>query len=291
MTKHILIYELTTSDPYPRILISRNKSNPKDRYFGPYPSIGSTKYISKILHDLFPIRDCKQDITIDTLQPKCINLDLGKCIGPCVKKDTLSEYKDLINQLILFLKGENNSLLKNMTAKMLEYSKKLEFEKANEYKHRIQKLTQLISRQTVEFSKSFDGIIWVINDTEQLFYSLIQVFQTGKLISQNGNYISKSENEDLLLFLSTCLDNYIDIHKPKKIEIITNSESESAINQLAPFYESPLYLSTPKQGHKKQLLKIAELNLKSSIQHLSTTTIPYSSNLFNDLQLKISAVF
>ena len=114
--------KITTSEPFPKIVIARDRKKTKDRYFGPYPSIGSTRYLKRLLVELFPVRDCKQKISLDKQEPKCILLDMGKCIGPCVKKDCKEDYDKLVQKLCLFLEGKDTQLRQSLYKEMKQLS-------------------------------------------------------------------------------------------------------------------------------------------------------------------------
>ena len=78
--------KITMFEPFPKVVITRQKIKDGSLYFGPYTSYGSSRRLRNIILDLFPIRDCKQAIDLHTKQKKCIKLDLEQCIGPCIKK-------------------------------------------------------------------------------------------------------------------------------------------------------------------------------------------------------------
>ncbi len=119
--------KITSTEPFPKIIITRERKNDGGTYFGPYPSIGSTRKLRRLLYDLFPLRDCKQAITLTEQQPKCLLLDIEKCLGPCIFKNIQPIYYEHLDQLKKFLSGRNAHVIRNMTKKMKELSAEQKF--------------------------------------------------------------------------------------------------------------------------------------------------------------------
>ena len=168
-------YIKITKDLFPKISVTRKKLHDGATYYGPYPSIGSTRFLRRMLLDMFPIRDCKQEITLNKMQKKCLLLDIGKCIAPCVKKEVKKEYDDLITQLMMLLSGKDKTLIKNMKHEMAAFSSELKFEKAAEIRDRINKCQQLLEKQRVDLDLRYNAQIWAVHESDDYFYLLIQI--------------------------------------------------------------------------------------------------------------------
>lgn len=125
-------------EDYPRVLIERGKNiKGKEKEYkyllGPFPRGTELKEAVKILRKIFPFRDkCKPD------QGKpCFNNQIGLCPGVCTGLVSKTEYNKIIRNLILFLKGEKNALVKNLEREMKKLAKKRDFEKASEIRNKI----------------------------------------------------------------------------------------------------------------------------------------------------------
>ena len=75
-----------------------------------------------LLHSLFPIRDCSQHISLDKKEVKCINVDIGKCIGPCIYKHKYHDYQLLVDKIKLLLSGKNKALLQSLNHEMKNHA-------------------------------------------------------------------------------------------------------------------------------------------------------------------------
>ena len=86
--------------------MSKRKKQPKGRIFGPYPNVYAARETARLLNRLYPLRKC------DTMPKKvCLYYHIGQCLGPCEFK---VDYKDDINEIIRFLKGDTKRSIKKI---------------------------------------------------------------------------------------------------------------------------------------------------------------------------------
>ncbi|MBI4970905.1 MAG: excinuclease ABC subunit C [Candidatus Omnitrophica bacterium] len=127
-----------TREPFPKLVLTRQKTDTKARYYGPFTDSRMLHEALRLIHTIFPIRKCQ------TL-PKtaCLYYHIGQCIAPCIFLDKKEEYAKLINEVSDFLGGGKKSLIDYLSEKMEEASRELRFEEAQIYKEQIQALAQL----------------------------------------------------------------------------------------------------------------------------------------------------
>lgn len=246
--------KITTNDPFPRIIITRNKQNDNATYFGPYPSMGSSRALKKTLYSLFPIRDCKLDITLRELQPKCILLDIGKCIGPCIYKHTKTDYDTLIEQLKLLLKGKNKKLISLLKKQMKSYSENLKFEQAALTRDRLIQLEHLIEAQRVSVNSDENFQIWSFIKHKTIYYILVQEMVEGKLLSQHGFYDDISSTKSPEQFIEQTFLNYISHYSIKNDILLCSNQLAQCIHKLCKETKQSTSIETPQRGLKKELL-------------------------------------
>ena len=252
--------KVTRAEPFPRVLVVRERKKDRAKYYGPFPSIGSTKAFQRLLLDVFPLRDCKQAITLTKQQPKCLLLDIGRCIGPCVYKNIKPEYDALLHQLHLLLTGQDRAVIKDFKQKMTALAENQEFEQAALYRDKIERLSQLWEKQTVYLNQTVNMITVGLHQKEGMVYVLIQEILEGKLLYQHGYYEDCHENPDP--FVEACLVKFLTETPYIYKEIICNAVVHESI---APICE-PVYTCTvPQRGVKKELLFTAEQNAKLAL--------------------------
>jgi excinuclease ABC subunit C len=272
-------YVKVTNDIFPRVVITREKKADGSHYFGPFPTIGSSKYLEKTLLKVFPLRSCKQHISLTKNEPKCILLDIGKCIGPCIKKSIKDEYNDLVQELLLFLKGKDNDLIKSLKAKMKDHSDILEYERAGQIRDRLEKLIVLTEKQLVSLDNNLDYALVAVQHTSEIIYVLVQDIINGKLLYQQGFFHKNRSEEANNHFIELSLLNWLTNNTKKKRILICNEETNAILDQTSQKLGLNIKIESPKIGDKKTLLEGAEKNARLALSRL---------NLNSDLKVGVS---
>src|SRR5918996_332346 len=77
--------QLTTSEPFPRVLVARSVEKTGDFYAGPFLPAKLARKAMSLTHRLFRIRLCNEVITGHRGRP-CLEFDIKRCIAPCVEE-------------------------------------------------------------------------------------------------------------------------------------------------------------------------------------------------------------
>jgi len=140
--------KLTAGEKFPRLFMTRRKINDGALYYGPYANAKLLRQAVIILKEIFPLRSCSK------LQKRpCLNYHIKQCLAPCAGKVADPEYGEIVSELKLFLEGRRTELLKVLTEKMTQASRKEEFEKAAELRRRIEALSA-IRKDSVSYKPS-----------------------------------------------------------------------------------------------------------------------------------------
>ena len=141
-----------TSDRFPRLVITRNRSERKATYYGPYTDSRLLREAVRIINGLFPIRKCR------TL-PKtaCLYYHIGQCVAPCIKPEVKPQYDWLITEIKNFLKGNRKSLIEYLTDRMKKAAFEYRFEDAQFFKEQIEALSWF-RKKRFDFKRPEGGI-------------------------------------------------------------------------------------------------------------------------------------
>ncbi len=141
-----------TSDPYPRVHITRNKTDKKAIYYGPYTDAKLLREAVALINNLFPIRKCQK-------LPKtaCLYYHIGQCLAPCIKNDIKPEYDKMVAEVRGFLGGGKKSFMEYLTERMQEAAEELRFEDAQFFKEQIEALSRL-RKKRFSLSKPDAGV-------------------------------------------------------------------------------------------------------------------------------------
>lgn len=139
--------KLTLNEKFPRLIITRKKIEDGSRYFGPYTRVKLLRKALAVMKGIFPLRTCRK------IQDQvCLSYHIGQCMGPCIKKITEEEYREIVRQLILFLEGKKTRLLQELTQKMKTLSKEERFEEAAIIRNRIAALSEVPGKRLRDYS-------------------------------------------------------------------------------------------------------------------------------------------
>lgn len=159
---------ISTKEKFPTVRVVRSiKKNEfkEGMLFGPYPKGKPVKRIFNYIRKLFPFCTCKNP------KEPCLYYHLNLCPAPYHNKISPEDYRENINNIIKFLKGNKRNIVKNLKKDMLTYAEKLDFESAALLRDKIDDLEYLSQKITVS---PFDSEVEYANNRyEKIRNSLI----------------------------------------------------------------------------------------------------------------------
>ncbi len=128
-----------TNEPFARLLIVRRKQDDGAAYFGPYTDATLMHEAVRFMRRVFPLRTCRTF-------PKtpCLEYHLGQCLAPCVGYISERGYQHISDDLVAFLEGKRDRLLRDLSRRMQQAAKDRRFEEAARTRNQIQALTSVI---------------------------------------------------------------------------------------------------------------------------------------------------
>ena len=265
--------KITVREKYPRIYITRRKTEDKNLYFGPYTDVGAARRTVELIKEIFPIKRCKTNFEkVSTVKGPCLYYHIGRCLGPCINELSLNEYREMIDQVILFLNGNTSEIKRIITSKISECIEKLEFEKAAKLKERLDSIDRLSLRQQADNINEVNSDIWayVYKMEEKKLY--VQVFKIRNYKIQKHSNIMLDEEEmlDIENDVLSLMSQYYNSNKediPKKIYVKIDNEEETKIvsDYISDIKGSKVEVKAPKIGDKLKLIEMVEKNIKINI--------------------------
>ena len=142
--------EITTSDDFAGVYITRKPRPHGSRLFGPFTSAKDLRDVLIILQKIFRFRTCKLDIQEQDKKRRffrpCLLHSIKQCTAPCAAKIDRHEYKKIITDLVRFLRSKRSTVLRQLRKQMEEASQALQYEKAAMYRDRIRLIERLDQR-------------------------------------------------------------------------------------------------------------------------------------------------
>lgn len=252
---------INTSHKWPMIKLVRLKTAPKDKnlYFGPYTNAKAARSIKDLLLKMFPLRQCSDTEIANRTRP-CVLYDIKKCLAPCADKCAKDDYDLLVDKTVLFLKGKDTRILKDLQSQMKRASDNLEYEKANSYLNLIKQIEHITRHQFVDIltTKNSDVIGFYRHGFHVMIVKLI--FQNGRLTASEHFSFFEIASSDAEIIESFLLQHYQS--HPLSQEIIIPIRPDNAKN-IQNLLSSSSKIICPSMGKKKELVKLANENAKN----------------------------
>ncbi len=122
-------YLKVTNEPFPRVMFTRVVRDDGARYFGPYTNAHGIRELINIVRVAFPLRTCREPIDGKRKRP-CLQYHIKRCLAPCVGYQSENEYDALVDEVVLFLEGQQDRLLERLQREMSAASERMNFEAA-----------------------------------------------------------------------------------------------------------------------------------------------------------------
>ncbi len=252
---------------YPNVFITRRIQNDGAKYFGPYANPGSAKEMLDFIKQKFKIRQCRN---FKSNTRVCLNYHINRCLGPCVGKISKEEYRKQIDEIILFLEGKTDKIIKQLEQDMKIASEKQEYEKAAYIRDKKIAIEQISQKQIV--SNINENDIDVIGIAKNELYVCVEIFfiRKSKMIGRESYFfddLKDMENEDIISgFIK---QYYIDSQSvPSKIMIKYDIEDKKIIEEwLSKKENKKVEIKVPKIGEKLRFIDMAENNAKVTLEN------------------------
>ena len=260
--------KVTIKDKYPLIYVTRRRLEDKALYFGPYTNVGAMRDALHTIKEIFPVKRCKYNLDKTVVKNACLYYHIGRCQGPCINEVSLNAYRDMINQVVLFLEGKTSDVKRMIEKQIDECILKLEFEKAATLKQRLDNIEKFSQKQNVSNLNETSTDIWGYVFYEDTLYVQIFKIRDYKIVLHDNVKINDISEEEIDESLVQIVSNYyVDNNDmPKKVYIKLPDEQILLINQLFEKREIKLQVICPKRGEKAKLVKMVENNIHINIE-------------------------
>ena len=242
---------------FPRVFLTRRMVKDGSLYFGPYTSMKTVHTLLDLFKELFPLRTCAYDLSLQNIQNHkfkvCLEYHLKNCKGACEGLQTEEDYNENIRQIIEILKGNFKDTVKRFKEEMLSLAADLRFEEAQVIKEKLEVLEKYQAKSTIVSSKiSNVDVFTIVSDEEYAYVNFLQVAYGAIVRAHTIEIKKKLEETDRELLEYAIIDIRERFFSASK-EIIVPFEVTLA---------EGLLLTIPKLGEKKQLLELSERNAK-----------------------------
>jgi excinuclease ABC subunit C len=279
--------KVSLTEDFPRVYRVRSFRRDGDRYFGPYTSSGAVDATLDLMNKIFPYRTCRYDASawapprgqedapppewkLKLLPRPCTQYYIHRCNAPCVGMVSREQYDAVIRQVILFLEGKHDEVLRDLQTQMNAAAENLEFERAAALRDRIQAVERVLEKQKIintTGSDDQDVIAIASQDDEtcvQIFF-----FRSGRLAGREFFILQGTrdtpESEIIQMFAQQFYDSAP--HVPGEIIFSHEPEdSETLRGWLRQKRGGAVTITVPQRGDKLRLVTMVAQNAREALE-------------------------
>ena len=248
------------NEPFPRVFLTRKKVNDGSDYFGPYPSVRTAHVLLDLLTQIYQIRSCKTTLTEANIEKGkyrvCLDYHIHKCAGPCVGNVSREDYQQMIREVKEIIRGNLQSVLKDLKTQMMDHASRLEFEEAQLIKEKYELLENYRSRSTVVSSTIHNVDVFSYVDAESLFYVNYMKVVEGAVVQSHTVEIKRKLNETAEELLSLAVTDLRQQFESRSQEVVLPLKLDFDLGEVT--------VTVPQRGDK---LKLLELSRRNALQY------------------------
>ena len=257
-------YIVIKKEPFPRIFLTRMKSDDGSEYLGPFTSVAKVRELLTFIKQNVALRTCKLNLTKDNIQKGkfkvCLEYHLGNCKGPCEALQSEQDYSDALLQIRNILKGNLQPVIQHLKTEMIHYATNLDFEKAEWMKKKIEYLENYQARSII-VSKHLSNldVFSILKDGDTAYINYLMVYN-GSIVQTHTvrveTKLEETEEEVLPLAILQLRETFNSLAS----EIIVPFEIDFALEEIV--------VTVPKAGDKKKLLDLSLKNVNYFTEEL-----------------------
>ncbi|HSG18730.1 MAG TPA: excinuclease ABC subunit UvrC [Anaerolineae bacterium] len=255
---------------FPKVTVTRRMIRDGSRYFGPYTSVWAVHQTLDLLRKIFPYLTCDRDISGKD-DRACLYYDIRLCNAPCIGKVGQAQYREMIQNLMDFLNGRSDAIIRNIESEMQGAADDLDFELAAVYRDQLRAIDRVVAKQKVISAANTDQD--VVAFAREQGDACVQVFfiRHGKLIGREYFLLEGTEGEADEEVLSEFLTQFYDeaAHIPREVLLPHEVEEAQVIEQwLKEKRSTKVTIQVPRRGKKKELVQMAANNAADTLATL-----------------------
>jgi len=262
--------KIDLSEDWPRVFVTRRLEEGGGRYFGPFASARSVRQTLKLIKGIFPFRSCSRTITGTDPRP-CLEYHIGHCLAPCIGVVSRGEYAEVIKQVILFLEGKQERVVRQLESRMNKAAEALDFETAARLRDQLQAVKEVVEGQRIAATvKGEQDVIAFAQDRDQ---ACVQVFfiRGGKLIGRESFILQGTRYEEPSQVMTSFIKQFYD-SSPYIPPLLLLQHGVEDVTMIQGWLQgkrgSRVNIQVPRRGNKKQLLNIVAENAQEGLEQL-----------------------
>jgi excinuclease ABC subunit C len=257
--------KVTVQEPFPRVFVTRRLVSDGARYFGPYTDVGAMRRALNVVKRIFTVRSCNYDMPREMPERACLDFAIKRCKAPCIFNQTQEDYRAMIDEVLVFLDGKTDEVVRRIGERMAQAAEALDFERAAELRDALRHLERMQEPTVVlEIEGGDRDVIGYARDGDDACVAVMRI-RGGKLLAREHRFLENVDGDEDVDVLSAFL-----------ARVYLSGEEERAPELLVPFdfpdrelLEESLgrtRVQVPQRGSKRQLVDLAQSNARHLLE-------------------------
>lgn len=257
--KHSPYIKIDLSVPYPAVEITRKYKRDGAKYFGPYFNGISVKEVVDVIRSAYNMRCCPKNLK--KRSRPCLNYDIGLCKAPCMNYIDKEEYAVIVENVMRFLKGYDNTAAALIKEKMERAAEAEQFERAIGYRNQLEMLKKLRERTIANLGSITDIDVFAYAQEGDDTVISAAVVRASRMIGVK-NYFLPPIDADITEKFAQFIMQYYQNAEPAEEICLPESLDCDAIRQCFGVISGidKINLQFPKIGQRRKLVDTAAAN-------------------------------
>ncbi|HST07464.1 MAG TPA: excinuclease ABC subunit UvrC [Gemmatimonadaceae bacterium] len=258
--------KVTIQEPFPRVYVTRRLEDDGAKYFGPYTDVGAMRRALNVVKRIFTVRSCNFDMPAQMPERPCLDYYIKRCKAPCILAQSQHDYRSMIDEVVLFLSGRPDEVVRRVRERMDLAAEQLDFERAAELRDVLHHLEQMEEPTVVlEVEGGDRDVVGYARDGDDACVVVLRI-RSGKLLSREQRFLTNIDGEDdsevLTMFLA---GSYVGMQeKARQVLLPFDFQDRELIEQTLP----DTRIQIPQRGSRRDLVDLAEQNARHLLEEL-----------------------
>jgi excinuclease ABC subunit C len=263
--------KVTVQEPFPRVYVTRRLEDDGARYFGPYTDVGAMRRALNVVKRIFTVRSCNFDMPAQMPERPCLDYYIKRCKAPCILAQSQHEYRSMIDEVVLFLSGRPDEVVRRVKERMDLAAEELDFERAAELRDVLQHLEQMEEPTVVlEVEGGDRDVVGYARDGDDACVTILRI-RSGKLLSREQRFLENLDAEEDTSVLSVFLaGSYVGMQeRARQLLLPFDFPDRELLEQALP----DTRIAIPQRGPRRDLIGLAEQNARHLLEELKLSSM------------------
>ncbi len=256
--------KVTVQEPFPRVLVTRRLLEDGARYFGPYTDVGAMRRALTVVKRIFTVRSCHYALPTVAPERPCLDYFIKRCQAPCVGYQSEADYRGMIDEVVWFLEGRTNDVVRHVRARMIEASERLDFERAGELRDALRHLEKMEEPTVVlEVEGGDRDVVGYARDGEDACVVVLRI-RGGKLLARDHRLLEHAEGEEDGAVLSASLAQWYRTSDARAADLLVPFDFDEREALEASLEHTRIRV--PQRGPRRALVDLADQNARHLLE-------------------------